>query len=263
MNEDKKVSIIIACYNAEDYIDTCIESIMKQTYQNFEILICNDASKDGSSKILAEWEKSDSRIIVLHNEKNEFAASARNKCIQRSTGDYIMIQDIDDYSFPNRIEVLVSALENSNADFVSSAVACFDTDPNVITGEIHPKHLKPTKKHFLWNLPFHHPATMFRRDCIIEVAGYRVSQETRRGQDYDMFMRLYAAGYRGINVDKVLYGFRVDAANIRRRTWDARKCEMKIRYKGFKALGMMPFAIPFVIKPVLAHVVQKVKYKNI
>lgn len=263
MKENKKVSIVIACYNAEDYINTCLESLLSQTYQNFEILICNDASTDRSSEILAQWEKRDSRIIVLHNITNEFAASSRNKCIQKSSGDYIMIQDVDDYSFPNRIEDLVSELENRDADFVSSAVSCFDTDINVSTGEIHPKHLKPTKKDFLWNLPFHHPATMFKKECIAAVNGYRVSQETRRGQDYDMFMRMYAAGYRGVNVDKVLYGFRVDADNIRRRTWDARKCEMKIRYKGFKALKMMPWAFPFVIKPIFAHVVQKMKYRKV
>lgn len=260
--DEKIVSIIIACYNAENYIESCLDSLLNQTYQNFEIIICDDASNDNSLSLLMEYRKKDDRIKVLHNDTNRFAAFSRNRCLEISKGDFIMIQDIDDASVENRIEKLIKAISNSDADFASSAVFQFDEDIQQVQGIFHPRKLTPTKYDFLWNLPFHHPATMFKRECIVSVGGYRVSSETRRGQDYDMFMRMYANGYKGINIDEPLYYFRVNAANIRRRTWVARKDEIKIRYRGFKAMKLLPMGLLFVLKPIPAHFVQKFKYKE-
>lgn len=260
--EKNLVSIIIACYNAEAYIDDCMNSLLNQSYQNFEIIVCDDASKDNSLSILKTYETKDLRINVLSNDTNQFAAFSRNRCLELSKGDYIMIQDIDDASEVHRIEKLIAAIENANVDFASSAVYQFEANINDIKGVIHPQKLEPTKYDFLWNLPFHHPTTMFKRECIMSVGGYRVSSETRRGQDYDMFMRMYAQGYKGINVDEPLYYFRVDAANIGRRTWAARKDEMKIRYRGFKAMKLMPIGLLFALKPIPAHFAQKIKYRK-
>lgn len=80
--EKPLVSIIIACYNAENYIDICMESLIKQTYKNFEIIVCDDASTDKSIEILKKWEKKDKRIIILKNKINMFAAATRNRCFK-------------------------------------------------------------------------------------------------------------------------------------------------------------------------------------
>lgn len=260
MNNEPLVSVIIACYNAENYINACFSSLESQTYQNFEIIVCDDCSKDKSLEILLKWAERDKRIIVLHNDKNMYAAATRNKCFNAARGEYFMIQDIDDLSKPNRIEKLIEVLETEKIGFVSSAVETFNEDPSIITGSIKPGKIYPGKLDFLWNVPFVHPATMFKKECIQAVGGYRVAPETRRGQDYDMFMRLYAKGYTGKNVDNTLYLFRVDNDNIKRRTFDARIGEYHIRMKGFSELGMMPWAFPFVLKPFVAHAVQKIKY---
>lgn len=254
------ISIIIACYNAENYIDLCLSSLLRQTYQNLEIIICDDASTDNSVGILDSWAKKDSRIRILRNQKNMYAAAARNRCIEVSRGDYLMIQDIDDYSKPDRIEKLIQAFRNENIDFVSSAMLIFDLDAGKITRIIDKKVEYPTKYHFLWGLPFSHPSTMFTRECIKAVHGYRVAAETKRVEDFDMFMRLYAMGYRGKNIHDPLYAYRVDDDNIRRRNFEGRINEIKIRKKGYEELGMMPWALPFVYKPVLAHFWQKIRY---
>lgn len=262
MNRDL-VSIIIACYNAEDYIDGCLNSLMKQTYQNFEIIICDDSSTDNSLEILKRWQEKDSRIHVLYNKKNMFAAYSRNRCIESSRGQFIMIQDIDDASKEDRIEVLVNNIKEHKVDFASSAVFEFDENINKVNSIVMKKHEFPIKKNFLWNLPFNHPATMFTRECITKAGGYRVAKETRRGQDYDMFMRMYSMGFKGMNVMQPLYYFRVDSANINRRNWAARKDEIRIRYYGFKELKLMPLGLIFVFKPIVAHLVQKIKYHKL
>lgn len=261
MKENPLVSVIIACYNGSNYIDSCLNSLVNQSYCNIEILICDDASIDDSFEKMVEWKNKDERIIILRNETTLFAATTRNKCIEISHGDFIMIQDVDDISKINRIEYLLQILnDDTKVDFVSSAMEAFDKKPEAIFRTMKHTAEYPTKYNFLWNLPFHHPATMFRKECIIAVGGYRVATETRRGQDYDMFMRMYAKGFRGRNIQEALYLFRFDNANIKRRTFKARIGEFEIRRKGFKAMGLMPWALPFLFKPFVAHIVQKIRY---
>ena len=202
------VSVIVACYNAENYIYPCLSSILNQTYQNFEILVCDDCSTDSSYNILLELESKDDRIHVLRNDKNMFAAYARNRCFDIAKGDFFMIQDIDDYSEPNRIEVLLKNLMDSESiGFVSSSVKMFVDDPTVLLCKMRAGKEYPQKNEFLLGVPFFHPATMFKAACIKAVDGYRVAKETRRMEDYDLFMRLYAAGYKGKNIQEELYHY--------------------------------------------------------
>lgn len=261
MFKDKPlVSIIIACYNSERYIDLCLESLLRQTYQNFEIIICDDGSKDQSFNKLKEWEKKDSRIIVLKNKENIFSAATRNRCFKISRGEYLMIQDIDDTSSKNRIEKLLEVIQKEKVDFISTSMFAFKDRPENSFAILSNKKENPTKWDFLWNSPFFNPSSIFTRECIESVGGYRVAPETKRGQDYDLFMRLYSKGYKGKNLFEPLYNFRLDDENIKRRTFKARIGEYKIRKYGFKLLKLFPLAIPFLFKPFVAHIYQKIKY---
>ena len=97
---------------------------------------------------------------------------------------------------------------------------------------------------------------MFRREALENINGYRVSEETRRGQDYDLFMRLYANNSRGANLLDVLYRYTISPQTYSKRTMKARVWEYKIREKGFKSLGLMPIGLPFLLKPFLAQLYQ-------
>lgn len=252
------VSVIIACHNGVPFIDYCLCSIVNQSFSNLEIIICDDSSNDGSLEKLREWEKKDCRIKVIANSEVLYAAASRNKCFEKAKGSYYMIQDIDDYSEPNRVECLLDAITKENIDFVSSPVSTFVDDINKTTGVIRYKEY-PTKYDFLWRISFNHPATMFSANCIKAVGGYRVSPETRRGQDFDLFMRLYANGFKGKNIQKVLYRYRVDADNYKRRSFAGRLSEIKIRKKGYKALGIYYIGWFFAYKPLLAFLIQFLK----
>ena len=91
-----KYSIIIPVYNVERYLDTCIQSIIDQDYQHFEILLVNDGSKDSSGQICTSWSEKDSRVIVIHQE-NLGAGAARNTGIRVAQGTYVLFLDGDDY----------------------------------------------------------------------------------------------------------------------------------------------------------------------
>ncbi len=259
------VSVVIACYNGEKYIDLCLDSLVSQTYKNIEIIVCDDCSNDHSFEILKKWAKRDERVIVLRNDKNLMAGETRNRCFKASHGEYYLIQDIDDISKPNRIEVLLNSLinESGSIDFVSSQMAAFEKNPSVITKIMDFRVEYPQKWHFLWGQPFFHPATLFRKQCIDMVGGYRGVKENRRAEDYDLFMRLYANGFKGKNISVPLYLFRLDAANIRRRDFKGRIGEYKARLYGFKELGMMPWAYPFTLKPFISYIYQQIRYASL
>ena len=194
---------------------------------------------------------------MTHNDSNMFAGHSRNRCISNSNGYYIAIQDADDVAEKNRLELLVDTIEREQCDFVSSGHYLFD-DEGIYKRNI-PRIKTPQKEDFLFDIPFCHAATLFTKECLNAVGGYRVSKETRRGQDYDMFMRLYAKGYKGINIDDLLYGYRVDRNTISRRKFKYRIDECVIRYKGFKGLGLLPKALPYVLKPIPAYIIQQLR----
>ena len=260
MDNSPLVSIIIACHNCEKYLDKYLESIINQTYQNTEIIICDDASTDNSISIIKAYERKDSRFVVLQNPVSIKAGATRNRCIDKATGEFIVIQDADDYSELNRVERLLAAITNNkDIDFVSSSAYLFSNDEEKYDAILKVKHRTPTKWNFLWSISFVHAATMFRTDCVKAVSGYRVSKETTRGQDYDLFMRLYAAGFRGININEPLYWVRADNSFFMRRVQSSPHDEYLIRKHGFEILNLMPIGYLFCLKPYFAELYHIIK----
>lgn len=117
MKEEKKVSIIVPVYNAEKYIERCIKSLIEQTYKNIEIILINDGSKDSSLNILRNFEKIDSRVILI-DQSNMGPSTARNMGIEKSKGDYIAFIDADDSIELNYIEKMIDQTYKLNTDMI-------------------------------------------------------------------------------------------------------------------------------------------------
>lgn len=114
MKDCVKVSVIVPIYNVEQYLDTCIKSIVEQTYQNMEILLIDDGSNDLSPDICNQWEKRDSRIRVFHRQ-NSGVSEARNFGIKNTEGEYLTFVDADDWIEPRTVEqALEIALQNES-----------------------------------------------------------------------------------------------------------------------------------------------------
>ncbi|MBQ9245750.1 glycosyltransferase family 2 protein [bacterium] len=111
------VSIILPIYNAEEYLDICLRSLINQTYKNFEVLCIDDGSFDSSLKILNDYSAKDSRIKVF-SQKNSGPAAARNLGIKNTAGKYLMFCDSDDWYEPNMVEEMVNAIEKYDTDIV-------------------------------------------------------------------------------------------------------------------------------------------------
>ncbi len=113
----KKVSVIVPVYRAERYLKMCLDSIVRQSYQNLEIILIEDGSPDRCGKICEEYAKKDSRVRVLH-ERNQGVSMARNAGLAIASGTYVQFVDSDDRLALHMIEKLVDALEDSRADLV-------------------------------------------------------------------------------------------------------------------------------------------------
>ena len=153
-----KVSIIVPVYNAEDTIEKCVKSILNQTYKDIELLIINDGSKDKSLKILNNLSKKDNRIVVI-DKQNEGVSKTRNLGIEKSSGDYIMFIDNDDYIEKDYIESFIKIAEDN--DIVVGGYKRIDENNK----EMYHQTLKNTEwSKYIVLAPW---AKLYRRDFLI------------------------------------------------------------------------------------------------
>lgn len=115
----KHISVIIPVYNAEKHLEKCIGSLLAQTETSCEFIFVNDGSKDGSRKIIEEFQERDDRIVLI-NQENQGVSRARNNGIASATGDYIGFADADDYAEPDLFEKMYTAATTFKADIVTA-----------------------------------------------------------------------------------------------------------------------------------------------
>ena len=139
------VSIIISVYNTEKYLRQCLESVINQTFKDFEVIIINDCSPDNSYKIIEEFRQKDNRIIVINSEKNLGLGFCRNQGLKISKGKYITFIDSDDWVKSNYIEILYNNIKQHGADFVSADYMFYNNvttkiSPNIETITFYKKY---------------------------------------------------------------------------------------------------------------------------
>lgn len=125
------VSIITPCYNGSKYVSETIESVLKQTYKNWEMLIVDDGSKDNSAEIISSYAKNDNRIRLIQ-QPNGGSANARNHAIREAQGQYITLLDADDLWEPNFLEEQIQFLKEKNAELIYSSFIMIDENSKVI-----------------------------------------------------------------------------------------------------------------------------------
>lgn len=196
------ISVILPVYNCEKYLAVAIESILSQTYTNFELIIINDGSTDDSQKILDSYKTRDSRIRVI-SRANKGLANTLNQSIDLARGKWIARMDQDDISFPNRLERQVKILEETNADVCGSWVKFFGKGRSKVWKGLQSD--QEIKKDMLFKSPFVHPSVMFKSDVIRE---FRYDSNFENAEDYDLWVRLAISGKVMINVPEVLLMYR-------------------------------------------------------
>lgn len=153
MKNDVTVSVVIPVYNVEKYLKECVDSVLKQTYPLFEIILVDDGSTDLSGNICDEYAASDNRIKVIH-KINGGLSSARNSGLGKSTGKYVYFLDSDDYIVPQTLEMLVETAERDDSDIVffdAFSFADADGDFKVSQNYIRKNNYKSGKGTFVFS----------------------------------------------------------------------------------------------------------------
>lgn len=203
------VSIIMPAFNAEKYIANAIESIINQTYQNWELLICDDASIDNTKEIIERYTRLDNRIITSHNVENQKLLKTRNRLLGLAKGEYITFQDADDFSHKNRIELLIEVFKKDlNIGLLSSQVGFINNK-----GELIRISKKPTTYDVCLNEMYKKNVLggsmmMIKTEAFKSVGlKFREYFDGLSNQDFDLAF-LIAENYKSFNVPEVLYYYR-------------------------------------------------------
>jgi glycosyltransferase involved in cell wall biosynthesis len=211
-----QISVLMPVYNCETYLRESIESILNQTFKDFEFLIIDDGSIDSSAEIIRSY--SDPRIRLIQNEENIGITKSLNKGLNLAKGKYIARQDADDISMPERLEKQVNFLEaHSNIALISSSIQGIEESGKEVWIWKLPCDNNIIKENLLKGLnQFSHPSSMFKKECIQKVGGYR--QIFDAAEDYDLWLRI-AEEYEVSNIEQILCRYRVrkEAISVERK----------------------------------------------
>jgi glycosyltransferase involved in cell wall biosynthesis len=212
MKNQYNLSVLMPVYNCEQYVVEAIESILNQTFQDFEFIIVNDGSTDGTSEILNEYVQKDSRIRIIY-QPNGGIVSALNRGLDEAKGEWIFRMDGDDIALPHRFVQQTEMIKNNPA-LVLFGGWCqqIDSGKNVLKINKYPADHNSLVSALEKMAPFFpHPTACFRREAVMGLGGYR--ERFRHAEDYDLWLRLSTIGELGCCKSVVLQS-RKHAQNV-------------------------------------------------
>lgn len=205
-----KISVIMCVYNAEKYLADSIESILNQSFENFEFIIVEDNSKDNSKKIIKRFLISEKRIKLISNKNNLGAAKSRNRALQIARGKYIAIMDADDISLKDRLKIEWDYLEKHPEIFmIGGGVILIDEKGNKLKEAINHLNEKEIRKTLSSKNCFYHPSVMFRKDKKIK---YR--DKIYYCEDYDLYLTMLTHNKRITIIPDILIKYRINSGSI-------------------------------------------------
>ena len=203
------VSVITPVYNAEQHIGKMLDSVLKQTYKNIEIILVDDQSKDKSANIIKQYQDIHSEITYYLQPKNLGAGHARNKALELARGQYVAFLDADDIWHPQKIEKQITLMQEKKAGFCFTAIEMIDGNDKVIKGK------RKIKEEIDYNF--------LLTNTIIPTSGVMIDRTVkgdirmsvrRGGQDYATWLRLLRDGSKAYGVDDALVRYRINGDSL-------------------------------------------------
>ena len=233
-------------YNCGSTLSEAIESIIAQTYANWELIMCDDGSADNTYEVAEEYaRKYPQKIKLIRHQKNQGLNITLNDCLHEATGEYVARMDGDDISLPERFENQVKILdEHPEYAIVSSPMIYFDKSGDWGRGAA---RAKPGLADFINCTPFCHAPAMVRKEAYDKCNGYSLDKHTLRCEDYDLWARMFALGYRGYNLQKPYYKMRDDKNAFHRRKlkFAFYSCVTRIRVARLLHLPLKAYLVAF------------------
>lgn len=215
MNSNPLISVILPVYNAAKYVAVAIESILQQTYVNFELIIIDDSSSDNSATIIQYYAATDKRIKLMWNKENCGVAACLNRAVIKALGQYLARMDADDRADPERLaRQLAFLVANPQIGVVGSWYNVYDDSLQ----QLQYSERKPLQHDLiniylhLWGNPIGHPTVMLRKQ-VLPPEPYLATMRNN-AEDYELWLRLSQAGIKFANIPAVLLDYRLATSSL-------------------------------------------------
>jgi glycosyltransferase involved in cell wall biosynthesis len=246
------VSIVMTVFNGEKHLCKSIESVLNQTYRNFEFIIVNDGSTDLTQSILQEFSATDKRIVVINNQHKGIPYSA-NLGIYKAKGDFVARIDHDDIWMSNKLECQIKFLEsNPDVSLLGSSVIPIDIDGNVddrffrLFNNSKEFDSGKFRRTILRNCLICHSSSIYRKDAFDEMGGYNTTFNT--SLDYELWTR-FAAKYKCFIDKEPLVYYRIWQGNISETKKKIQLINsLRVRLRGLVVLGFWPRNIYYLLR---------------
>jgi teichuronic acid biosynthesis glycosyltransferase TuaG len=208
--QQEKVSIIIPTYNCEDFIGKTLDSVLKQTYENWEVIVVDDSSTDCSEGVIKEYMKNDSRIRYEKLPKNMGAALTRNRGVELATGKYLAFLDSDDVWFPEKLEIQIDFMRSKGALFTCTAYNKIDEEGNHL-GKIRQVRKRSGYEDILkWNPG--NSTVVYDAEAL----GKIIIPDIRKRNDYVMWLSVVKKAGTLYGIPKLLGSHRIRSGSLSR-----------------------------------------------
>ncbi|MCC8150393.1 MAG: glycosyltransferase [Lachnospiraceae bacterium] len=254
-----KVSIIMGIYNCASTLPEAIDSILEQTYTDWKMIMCDDASTDNTYSMAESYvNRFPEKLILIKNQQNMGLNYTLNHCLKYVEGEYVARMDGDDVSLPERLEKEVRFLDaHPEYAIVSMPMHYFDEDGIFMTGS---GSGEPIVKNMVKGTPFCHAPCMVRREAYETVDGYSVDKKLLRVEDWHLWIKMYAAGYKGYVLSEPLYMMRDDREAIRRRKFKYQINQFRVACFTVKDLRLSPVNYVFTVRPLIVGLMPRPVY---
>lgn len=261
MKDTPRITVIMGIYNCADTLIEALESLETQTYKRFKVILCDDGSKDKTLDVAKKWSNTHLNYIIIQNEYNMGLNATLNHCLEYADTEFVARMDGDDRSLPHRFEQEVRFLdEHPEYAIVSGPMYYFDKDGIFRKGKGRGVAIE---KDFITGTPFCHAPCMVRREAYEKVGGYTVNPKLLRVEDYHLWFKMYAVGYKGYMLEEPIYEMRDDRNAVARRTFKSRMNEMYVKHIGYKMIGLPWWTQIYCIVPIIKGLMPMWLYRRL
>lgn len=248
-----RISVIMGIYNCADTLQEALDSLYAQTYQDFEIILCDDGSTDETFAVADRNQKAYPNIKILKNPCNMGLNQTLNNCIAAAQGEFIARMDGDDTCSPDRFEKELEILD-SHPEYaiVSTEMSLFDE-----TGTWGKSNAieTPQPSDFIHRTCFCHAPCLVRRTAYDAVGYYSVDKKLLRVEDYHLWVKMYSKGYRGYNIKEQLYQMRDDRNATGRKKFKYRLNEAYVKHCAIKLLSLPFWNYIYCLRPIIVGLI--------
>ncbi len=251
-----KISVLMSVRNGSRDLHISIPSILNQTFQDFEFIICDDGSTDDTLAVLKEYQVKDNRIVIISNEESKGLAFSLNRCIEVAKSNILARQDADDASALNRFELQYPFVcDHSEYAIVGTCWNNILSDGSKVKN---PVKEVPTAMDQVKGGLYMHPSWMMRKDQLAKVGYYTANKYTVRSQDYHLVMKILGAGMKLYNMQEYLYDYTMDERMMARtRNWKRVKGLMWIRWDAYRRNHLPLWCYIYILKPLITNLTPK------